>query len=177
MPRRTAPRPYQIGCLLTCTKKVGQERFLVLTTPESYKNHVKGMFKGSYEYNFSLGQIHVDEFHNTKSDTAATPTLISDYKKEQSDIITGDPDHRKRKHRERTKDLYKMNLPYVGGCSATPWSKSFTDMAAMVGAIEQPWWADERDMSKMTGKVCRAIGRRIENMEAHLHGLSDDKLK
>ena len=50
-------------------------------------------------------------------------------------------------------------------------------MAAMVGAIEQPWWADKHDVSKMKGKVCRETEMRTENMEARLHGPSDFKLK
>ncbi|KAL9135663.1 MAG: hypothetical protein Q9175_003142 [Cornicularia normoerica] len=126
--------------------RAGQERFLVLTTPDSYKAHVKGMIKGTYKHNFTIGQIHIDEFHNTKSDTAATPTLISDYKKEQLRIVLDDPDNIKGKHEsksnyhERMKSAYKAVLPYVCGYPATPWSKSFNDMAAMVGAIEQPWW-------------------------------------
>ena len=41
------------------------------------------MIKGIYDHNFTLCQIHVDEFHNTNSDTASTSTLISDYKNEQ----------------------------------------------------------------------------------------------
>lgn len=32
-------------------------------------------------------------------------------------------------------------------------------------------------MSKMIGKICRAIGKRTENMKARLRGPSDDELK
>ena len=81
--------------------QVGQERFLVLTTPDAYIANVKGIIKGNYDHNFPLGQIHVDEFHNTKSDTAPTPKLISDYKNEQSRIITDDPDDIKGKHESK----------------------------------------------------------------------------
>ena len=52
---------------------------------------IEGMTKGNYDHNVTLGQIHVNEFHITKSDKL-TPTLISDYKNEQSHILTDDPD-------------------------------------------------------------------------------------
>lgn len=47
----------------------------------------------------------------------------------------------------------------------------------MVGAIEQPWRKWERDLSEMTGKVCRAIRKSTENMKARLRPPSDDDLK
>ena len=56
---------------------------------------MKGMIKGSYEHDVTLGQIHVDEFHNTKSEfhntkscTAPIPTFIFDYKNKQFRILT-----------------------------------------------------------------------------------------
>ena len=64
----------------------------MLTTPDPYKAYIKEMIKGNYDHNFTLGQIHVDEFHNTNSDTAPTPKLISDYKNQQSRNFTDDLD-------------------------------------------------------------------------------------
>ena len=134
--------------LLQCTDtgetQGGQERFLVLTTPESYKNHVKAMIKGTgkFGHNFTIGQIHVDECHNTNSDTATTFKLIYDYKTEQSSIVTRDPAYprnrgeHKQDYHERIATEFKRVLPYACGYSATPWIKSFTDMAAIVLAIE-----------------------------------------
>ena len=100
------------------------------------------VIKGNHDHISTLGHVHVDEFHNRGSDTAPTPKLISDYKNEQS--VTDDPDNIKgkhestEKHRVRMKTQYKEKLSYVYGYSATPWSKLFTNMAAIVGAIEQP---------------------------------------
>ena len=164
----------------------GQERFLVLTTPESYRTQVRDKINGkgrtaeakserTIVHDYQLGQIHVDEFHNTKSDTAPTPTLVTDYKNEWSNALETehpqkDGESHKKYHR-RMKELYQINLPYVCGYSATPWSKSFKDLAAMVKSIEQPWWKSkyEPTMSQMTGEACREIGRKTENMEHRLN--------
>ena len=72
--------------LLECAEdgqaRAGQERLLAITTPDSYKAHVREVIKGTgdYKHNFIMSQIHIDEFHNTKSDTAATPTIVSQCK-------------------------------------------------------------------------------------------------
>ena len=38
----------------------------------------------------------------------------------------------------------------------------------MVEAIEQPWWANEREIAKTTAKVCRDIGKKTENNKARI---------
>ena len=61
----------------------------------------------------TLGQIHVDEFHNTKSDTASTFKLISEYKEGQYRIVVDDLSNKRQKnesreeHRERIKTQYQ----------------------------------------------------------------------
>ena len=67
--------------LLLCKEdgqpKPGQERFLVVTTPGSFEGHVRKILTGRYINNFRAGFIHVDDFHETKSSGATTPTPVA----------------------------------------------------------------------------------------------------
>ena len=44
-------------------------------------------------------------------------------------------------------------------------------------SIQQPWWVRKREMSKTTGTVCRAIGKKADDMEACTTAPSDEELK
>lgn len=76
----------------------------------------------------TLGQIHVDEFRNTKSDTASTSKLISEYKEGQYRTVVGNLSNKRQKdesreeHRERIRlsTDYRENLQYACDYSATP---------------------------------------------------------
>ena len=43
------------------------------------------------------------------------------------------------------------------GFSATPWTKYFEEMAAVVLAIYPSWWRYDKVMRQMTGQECRDI--------------------
>ena len=44
-------------------------------------------------------------------------------------------------------------------------------------SIQEPWWVREREMSKTTGTVCRAIGKKADNMEGCTIASSDKELE
>lgn len=80
--------------LLTCdaqgNAKPGQERFLVVTTEKEITKYLQHALNGQFAYNFVVSQFHVDELHNTKSDTASTPFLITNHKNELIESICED---------------------------------------------------------------------------------------
>lgn len=159
----------------------GQERFLVVIAAQSYDRRFKQMLKSEWNHNFTLGQIFVNEFHETKSDTATILTQIETYK---NDIIASiqsrDPrldDETEEEWHERLKDAYRSELPHVYGFSATPWMKSFNDLAAMVKLIEQPWWSSDPTWKSMTGAECRETGAHTERMEARTTPVAKEERK
>lgn len=150
----------------------GQERFLILCSPQSYEKHLKGVLKadGGWEHNFVPAAIYVDEYHETKSDDAPTPKAVLAIKEQREQRVFETLDLKDGEKEDywfqRAKPAFLRRSPFVCGFSATPWMKSFRDLAAMTKMIEQPWWASDAHMRHMTGDVCREIGKDTENMEA-----------
>ena len=79
--------------------------------------------------NFNGGYSRPDprrRIHNTKSDTASTSKLISEYKEGEYRIVVDDLSNKRQKnesreeHRERIKTQYRENLSSVCDYSATP---------------------------------------------------------
>lgn len=121
---------------------LGQERFLILTTPMSYETRVRDIFGSSQEHGFSAATIYIDEFHETKSFTAACPKNVISLKKRHEAIVqelyslhsTRNEDEGIRSEDEdgseeiedeedwftRNKPKYLAQTPYVCGFSGTP---------------------------------------------------------
>ena len=47
-----------------------------MTTPGSFKGYIRKMLTGPYVNNFRAGFIYIDEFYETKSSGAITPTIV-----------------------------------------------------------------------------------------------------
>ena len=41
------------------------------------RRRVRGVIKGGFAHSLAIGKNHFDEFHDTKSDTAPVPRLVS----------------------------------------------------------------------------------------------------
>lgn len=57
-----------LQCTANWSPRSGQERFLLLVSPQSYCTALKNILQGPYLHNFTPAHIYVDEFHGTKSD-------------------------------------------------------------------------------------------------------------
>ena len=59
---------------------------MVVVASFSYLKWFENMLTGEWNHNFTISQLFVDEFHETKSDKAPIPAQIEAYKK---DIVDG----------------------------------------------------------------------------------------
>lgn len=78
----TKDNQYLLQCRLDGAAKPGQERFLVVTTSGLYGKWFKTVVTSNYGYNFTIGQLYVDEFHETKSDDAPISKIYAAYTEE-----------------------------------------------------------------------------------------------
>ena len=69
----------------------------MLTTLKLYRFYIREIIKSTQRHNFILDQIHVDKFHNTKSNIALISIFIFDYKNKQYRIVINNKDNIKEK--------------------------------------------------------------------------------
>lgn len=155
---------------LRCNKhgraKPEQERILLLTTKGSYNTHVLKVLQhpeSNFTHNFRVGQIFIDEFHETKTVGGECPKLVLGIKKEISDRVVAkipeDNDPEWNAKDERRMAMYRSSLPWVWGFSATPWTRDLTDCSAMIYMIEQPWWYAIKGYQHLVYEEVEAVGK------------------
>lgn len=150
--RKLGPRHWKLFQWENGQAREGQERFVVVTTSQSYDNHVKAILQTDitppkakrarkepqkvFQLRVAWGRAIRDEFHLEKNMAAATPTLFRSLK--------GDP--------------YRWMM------SGTPFETSPADLAGYLASLESPQWQNDPKLVNCTAAKVMELGRRFASL-------------